>query len=78
MSISRPEIKAKIHVAASEQLIVALDVLLKNAGAALTTDQRIEVLSVIIATGCALRRNRNDKNDRAHVLAGGTSQLCAP
>jgi hypothetical protein len=71
MSISRPEIEDKIHVAASEQLIVALDVLLKNAGAALTTDQRIEVLSVIIATGCALRRNRNDENDRAHVLAGG-------
>jgi hypothetical protein len=70
MSISRPETEAQIHVAASEQLIVALDVLLKNAGAALTTDQRIEILSVIIATGCALRRNRNGESDRAHLLAG--------
>jgi hypothetical protein len=63
MSISRPEIETHIRVAASEQLIVALDVLLQKAGTALTLDQRIEVLSVIIATGGALRRNRRGGGD---------------
>jgi len=63
MSISRPETETQIPVAASEQLIVALDVLLQNAGTVLTTDERIEVLSVIIATGCALLRNRRGGDD---------------
>ncbi len=56
----------QMRATASEDLIVALDLLLQNAGACLTHDQRIEVLLVIIAAGCAVRKAR--RNEPGHTL----------
>jgi hypothetical protein len=46
----------KIHAVASVDLIVALDLLLRNAGTCLSNDQRVAVLTIIVATGGALHR----------------------
>jgi len=62
------QIDPPMYVHASQELMVALDVLLRNAGACLSNDQRIAVLSIIIATGRALQRARGI--DRATSLRG--------
>ena len=55
-----PQIKNEplMRLSATADLITALDLLLRKAGDCLDKDQRIEVLSVIIAVGCALQRAR--------------------
>jgi hypothetical protein len=53
------ETKPEIRAIVSDDLVVALDQLLRSAGASLTTDQRLEVLSIIVAAGCALHRARS-------------------
>ncbi len=58
MSNQRIQNDLEMRVAASPELILALDLLLQKSGDCLTKDQRFEVLSVIIAAGCVLRNGR--------------------